>query len=139
MAAERISGLHHVTAIASDAQANLDFYAGILGFRLVKRTVNFDDPGTYHFYFGDETGSPGTILTFFPWTGVPRGTTPAVRCGVIPKLAHRSLSCRRRHLHNAGAHQSRTMMRIFVGSVTPHAVMDVDGRHVVGERPECVP
>ena len=77
MAAERISGLHHVTAIASDAQANLDFYAGVLGLRLVKRTVNFDDPGTYHFYFGDETGSPGTILTFFPWTGVPRGTIGA--------------------------------------------------------------
>ena len=77
MAADRISGLHHITAIAGDAQANLDFYAGMLGLRLVKRTVNFDDPGTYHFYFGDETGSPGTILTFFPWAGVPRGTTGA--------------------------------------------------------------
>ncbi len=77
MAAERISGLHHITAIAGDAQANLDFYAGVLGLRLVKRTVNFDDPGTYHFYFGDETGSPGTIMTFFPWAGVPRGTVGA--------------------------------------------------------------
>lgn len=73
MAAERISGLHHITAIAGDAQTNLDFYAGVLGLRLVKRTVNFDDPATYHFYFGDETGSPGTILTFFPWAGIPRG------------------------------------------------------------------
>ncbi len=69
-----ISGLHHVTAIAGDPQRNLDFYAGVLGLRLVKRTVNFDDPGTYHFYFGDAMGSPGTILTFFPWAGVPRGT-----------------------------------------------------------------
>ncbi|HYD53965.1 MAG TPA: ring-cleaving dioxygenase [Gemmatimonadaceae bacterium] len=60
-------GIHHVTAIAGDAQRNLDFYAGVLGMRLVKRTVNFDDPFTYHFYFGDEHGSPGSILTFFPW------------------------------------------------------------------------
>lgn len=68
-----ISGLHHVTAIAGDPQSNLDFYVGVLGLRLVKRTVNFDDPGTYHFYFGDGSGSPGTILTFFPWAGVRRG------------------------------------------------------------------
>jgi glyoxalase family protein len=60
-------GIHHVTAIAGDAQRNLDFYAGTLGMRLVKRTVNFDDPFTYHFYFGDERGTPGSILTFFPW------------------------------------------------------------------------
>lgn len=62
-----IVGLHHVTAIASNPQRNLDFYTGALGLRFVKRTVNFDDPGTYHFYFGDDTGTPGTILTFFPW------------------------------------------------------------------------
>lgn len=68
-----ILGIHHVTAIASDPQRNIDFYAGLLGLRLVKRTVNFDDPGTYHFYYGDETGTPGTILTFFPWPGAPRG------------------------------------------------------------------
>jgi glyoxalase family protein len=60
-------GIHHVTAIASDPQRNIDFYAETLGMRLVKVTVNFDDPGTYHFYFGDENGSPGSILTFFPW------------------------------------------------------------------------
>jgi glyoxalase family protein len=70
---ERIPGLHHVTAIASDPQRNLDFYVGLLGLRFVKRTVNFDDPGTYHFYFGDRRGTPGTILTFFPWPGVRRG------------------------------------------------------------------
>ncbi|HEY8900828.1 MAG TPA: ring-cleaving dioxygenase [Chthoniobacterales bacterium] len=68
-----ISGLHHVTAIASDPQRNLDFYAGLLGLRLVKRTVNFDDPGSYHFYFGDAVGTPGTILTFFPWPHARRG------------------------------------------------------------------
>lgn len=68
-----IVGLHHVTAIASDPQRNLDFYTEVLGLRFVKRTVNFDDPGTYHFYFGDDTGTPGTILTFFPWPGAQRG------------------------------------------------------------------
>lgn len=72
-----ILGLHHVTAIASDPQRNLDFYTEVLGLRLVKRTVNFDDPGTYHFYFGDESGTPGTILTFFPWPGVARGSRGA--------------------------------------------------------------
>src|SRR5215831_4371928 len=73
MATQRISGIHHITAIASDPQRTLDFYTQVLGLRLVKLTVNFDDPGTYHFYFGDHIGSPGTILTFFPWPGVPRG------------------------------------------------------------------
>jgi len=70
-----IVGLHHVTAIASDPQQNLDFYTQVLGLRFVKRTVNFDDPGTYHFYYGDDAGSPGTILTFFPWPHAARGTT----------------------------------------------------------------
>src|ERR1700721_327016 len=68
-----IVGLHHVTAIASDPQQNLDFYTQVLGLRFVKRTVNFDDPGTYHFYFGDDAGSPGTILTFFPWPNAAPG------------------------------------------------------------------
>lgn len=69
-----ILGLHHITAIAGEAQRNYDFYSRIIGLRLVKKTVNFDDPGTYHFYFGNEGGSPGTILTFFPWTRVKKGT-----------------------------------------------------------------
>ena len=69
-----ILGLHHVTAIASEPQKNLDFYTEVLGLRLVKLTVNFDDPGTYHFYFGDGDGHPGTILTFFPWPGAKRGS-----------------------------------------------------------------
>ena len=71
----RILGLHHITAIADNAQRNYNFYTKILGLRLVKKTVNFDDPGTYHFYFGDEKGNPGTILTFFPWEGIGRGYT----------------------------------------------------------------
>lgn len=61
------AGLHHVTAICADAQENYDFYTGVLGLRLVKRTVNFDDPGSYHLYYGDQSGAPGTILTFFAW------------------------------------------------------------------------
>src|SRR5213080_4162898 len=69
----KIPGLHHVTAIASDPQRNLDFYVALLGLRFVKRTVNFDDPGSYHFYFGDNRGTPGTILTFFAWTGTRHG------------------------------------------------------------------
>ncbi len=68
-----IQGLHHITAIASDPQANVDFYHHVLGQRLVKRTINFDDPGTYHFYYGDEIGTPGTIMTFFPWPHMRRG------------------------------------------------------------------
>ncbi|HZG13514.1 MAG TPA: ring-cleaving dioxygenase [Candidatus Bathyarchaeia archaeon] len=61
------AGIHHITAFVGDAQRNVDFYAGILGLRLVKKTINFDAPEVYHLYFGDETGTPGTIITFFPW------------------------------------------------------------------------
>jgi glyoxalase family protein len=66
-------GLHHVTAISGAAQANVDFYAGLLGLRMVKKTVNFDDPGTYHLYYGDALGSPGSLLTFFPWANAAPG------------------------------------------------------------------
>ena len=68
-----MSGIHHVTAIAGDPLKNFDFYTRDLGLRFVKKTVNFDDPSTYHFYYGDKTGSPGSILTFFPWAGAPAG------------------------------------------------------------------
>jgi glyoxalase family protein len=67
------TGIHHVTAIAGDPQRNVDFYEGVLGLRLIKKTVNFDDPGTYHLYYGDEAGTPGTAMTFFPWAHAPRG------------------------------------------------------------------
>jgi len=70
---KQILGIHHITAIAGDPQTNLDFYAGVLALRLVKLTVNFDDPGTYHLYYGDGVGHPGTILTFFPWPKAPKG------------------------------------------------------------------
>lgn len=68
-----MSGIHHVTAISGNALRNFDFYTRALGLRFVKKTVNFDDPGTYHFYYGNETGQPGSILTFFPWEGAAAG------------------------------------------------------------------
>ncbi|MDP4130608.1 MAG: ring-cleaving dioxygenase [Bacteroidota bacterium] len=69
----KIPGLHHITAIADNAKRNHEFYTKVLGLRLVKKTVNFDDPGTYHFYYGNEAGTPGSILTFFPWEGIGQG------------------------------------------------------------------
>lgn len=68
-----VKGIHHITAIAGNAKRNYDFYTNILGLRLVKKTVNFDDPETYHLYYGDREGTPGTILTFFPWEGIAAG------------------------------------------------------------------
>ena len=68
-----LPGLHHITAIAADPRRNVAFYTGVLGLRLVKKTVNFDDPSTYHLYYGDSVGTPGSILTFFPWAGLARG------------------------------------------------------------------
>src|SRR6266498_1455597 len=68
-----LEGLHHITAITADAPRNVDFYARVLGLRLVKKTVNFDQPDVYHLYFGDELGTPGSILTFFEFPGAARG------------------------------------------------------------------
>ena len=68
-----LNGLHHITAIAGDPRRNVAFYTGALGLRLIKRTVNFDDPSTYHLYYGDSVGTPGSVLTFFPWAGIRRG------------------------------------------------------------------
>jgi len=79
-----IAGLHHVTALSGAAQENLDFYAGVLGLRRVKTTVNFDDPTTHHLYYGDRTGRPGTIATFFPWPQAGSGRTGA---GMVASLA----------------------------------------------------
>jgi len=90
-----VAGLHHITAISGPPQPNVDFYTGLLAQRLVKRTVNFDDPGTYHLYYGDTSGSPGTILTFFPFvgarpgaagTGAASGFAYAVSATALPAL-----------------------------------------------------
>jgi glyoxalase family protein len=80
----KIRGIHHITAIASSASENLAFYEEVLGLRLVKKTVNFDDPYTYHLYYGDAAGTPGTIITFFPWEKLPRGKTGA---GMVTSVA----------------------------------------------------
>src|SRR5215218_2764516 len=72
-AAMKLEGLHHITMITGDAQKNVEFYADVLGLRLVKKTVNFDQPEAYHLYFGDERGSPGSVLTWFEFAGAPQG------------------------------------------------------------------
>ncbi|WP_077620276.1 ring-cleaving dioxygenase [Bacillus sinesaloumensis] len=88
---KKTMGIHHITAIVGHPQENIDFYAGVLGLRLVKQTVNFDDPGTYHLYFGNEGGKPGTIITFFPWADAYQGKIGDGQVGVtsyvVPKGA----------------------------------------------------
>lgn len=99
----RISGIHHITAIASSARENLAFYEQLLGLRLVKKTVNFDDPTTYHLYYGDAEGSPGTILTFFPWERLPAGKPGA---GMVTAIAfavpENAMEYWRKRLHDHG-------------------------------------
>jgi len=100
-----ISGIHHVTAITADAQKNIDFYCGVLGLRLVKLTVNFDDPGSYHLYYGNESGDPGSILTFFAWPEASRGRVgPAQVVAIafaVPEAAYEFWSDRFRQHHIA--------------------------------------
>ncbi|WP_115771913.1 ring-cleaving dioxygenase [Oceanobacillus arenosus] len=87
----KTSGIHHITAIVNDPQVNFDFYAKLMGLRLVKKTVNFDRPEVYHLYFGNEAGNPGTVITFFPWQKLPKGRIGTGQVGttsyVIPKGA----------------------------------------------------
>ena len=107
-----ILGIHHVTAIASDPQRNLDFYAELLRLRLVKRTVNFDDPGTYHLYFGDDVGTPGTILTFFSWPGAAPGSSGAGQVTVTSfSVPAESLGYWEHRLRAAGAPVERSGKR----------------------------
>lgn len=82
MTQQQTAGIHHITAFVQSAQGTVDFYAGILGLRLVKKTINFDAPEVYHLYFGDEHGSPGTIITFFPWAGSRRGRIGGGQVGI---------------------------------------------------------
>src|SRR6201991_5109134 len=88
----KLEGLHHITMITGDAQRNVDYYADKLGLRLVKKTVNFDAPDAYHLYFGDEAGTPGTILTWFEFAGARRGRAGAgmihtIQLGVASEAA----------------------------------------------------
>ncbi|QNF29980.1 ring-cleaving dioxygenase [Metabacillus elymi] len=80
---QKTTGIHHITAMVNDAQRNIDFYAGVLGLRLVKKTINFDRPEVYHLYFGNETGQSGTVITFFPWAKQLKGRIGTGQVGVI--------------------------------------------------------
>ncbi|GAA1442494.1 ring-cleaving dioxygenase [Nocardiopsis tropica] len=108
----RPAGIHHVTAIASDPQANADFYLNALGMRLVKRTVNFDAPETYHLYYGDRAGNPGTIMTFFPWPDAPRGRIGAGQATTTTlSVPEGSLGWWAEHLASLGVHATRPAER----------------------------
>jgi glyoxalase family protein len=127
---EPIVGLHHVTAIASDPQRNLDFYTEVLGLRFVKRTINFDDPGTYHFYFGDDAGSPGTILTFFPWPHARRGHAGAGEVThTAYSIAQGSLDYWEQRLRDRGVLAERTGTR-FNGAEEVLTLADPDGMKI---------
>ena len=123
-----IKGIHHVTAIAGPAQENLDFYAGVLGLRLVKRSVNQDDPGTYHLFYADAEGHPGTDLTFFPWAQMAPsrdgyGLSSEVSLAVPPG----SLNFWSERLERYGIRMSAAEMR-FSQSALP--VIDPHGLHL---------
>ena len=83
---QKTAGIHHITAMVNDAQRNIDFYAGVLGLRLIKKTINFDRPEVYHLYFGNETGNPGTVITFFPWAKQLKGRIGTGQVGVTSYL-----------------------------------------------------
>ena len=120
-----IRGIHHITAIASSPQANVDFYHSLLGQRLIKRTVNFDDPGSYHLYYGDEVGSPGTIMTFFAWPGARRGTVGNGEIGATGYAVHpASLGYWQKRLAEHGVSVGELQTR-FGGAVLPFR--DPDG------------
>jgi glyoxalase family protein len=131
-----IPGIHHITAIASDPQRNLDFYAGTLGLRLVKLTVNFDDPSTYHFYFADELGHPGTILTFFPWPGGLRGRVGTGQLTTIRfAVPQGALGYWADRLQRAGVSSERPQQRFDAQAL---AFTDPDGlRLELEEQPEA--
>jgi glyoxalase family protein len=118
-------GIHHVTAIATDPQRNVDFYLQLLGLRLVKQTVNFDVPDTYHLYYGDEVGTPGTILTFFPWPGTPKGRRGAGQATVTSfEVPETSLGWWKDHLERFGVDVRATVTRFEEDALSFH---DPDG------------
>lgn len=119
-------GLHHVTAFAGDAQTNLDFYTQVMGLRLIKRTVNFDDPGTYHFYYSDERGMPGRIITFFPWPTAPPGRAGTGQAaGVSLAVPQGSLDSWIKRLRDASVHVDEPQVRFdeeFISFRDPHGL-----------------
>ncbi|GAB3500117.1 VOC family protein [Nocardiopsis coralliicola] len=146
----RPSGIHHVTAIASDPQANADFYLNALGMRLVKKTVNFDSPETYHLYYGDRDGNPGTVMTFFPWPGAPKGRAGAGQATTTSfSVPESSLGWWSGHLARLGIEATRPAERMeedvlqlrdpdglaveLVASADAHDTQPWDGASVPGE------
>jgi len=123
-----LKGIHHVTAITGDAQPNVDFYSGVLGLRLVKKTVNFDDPGSYHLYYGDRFGTPGTLVTFFVWPGAARGRTgagePVALAFEVPEA---SLEWCKQRVTGAGIRVSQAV-NVFGDNVL--SIADPDGMRV---------
>ncbi len=106
---KQTEGIHHITAIVGNAQENADFYAGVLGLRLVKKTINFDDPGTYHLYFGNAGGEPGTIISFFPWGNAYKGKIGDGQVGVISyAVPHGSLEFWEKRLTKFGVAVEKT-------------------------------
>jgi len=121
----KISGIHHITAIASSALENVAFYENVLGLRLVKKTVNFDDPYTYHLYYGDSDGTPGTIMTFFPWENLPRGEAGA---GMVTAIAFSipvgSIDYWRKQLsvHGIESMEGERFGEVFIQFADPHGL-----------------
>jgi glyoxalase family protein len=125
---DAILGIHHVSAITGSPQRNVDFYTGVLGLRLVKRTVNFDDPGSYHLYYGNELGEPGTLLTFFAWPGASRGHVGSGESSAISFLVPPSaLAFWRTRLERAAASDLAAFTRFDEEGI---AFADPDGMRV---------
>lgn len=125
----KILGLHHITLVSGNIRRTLDFYRRILGLRLVKRTVNFDDPSSYHLYFGDEEGRPGTIITFFEWADIPRGL-PGIGGThhlALQTLDYESLLMWKRRLQDEGVRVHGPMDRGYFESIY---FTDPDGMHL---------
>src|SRR4051794_31425558 len=120
-----IPGIHHVTAITADAQKNIDFYTGVLGLRLVKLTVNFDDPSSYHLYYGDAAGSPGSILTFFAWPGAREGRQGPPQVTVTAYAGKRGTMTQWQERLKAHGVVTNEPMKRFASDVLPFA--DPDG------------
>lgn len=122
---KKTNGIHHITAIVGHPQENVDFYAGVLGLRLVKKTVNFDDPGTYHLYFGDGGGKPGTIITFFPWANASKGVLGDGQVGVtsyvIPKGAKEFWAGRLKK-HNISFSETERFGETYLQFNDPHGL-----------------
>jgi len=128
-------GIHHITAICGSARENLQFYTELLGLRLVKKTVNFDDPGTYHLYYGDENGTPGSILTFFPWENLPAGRPGTGQVAAVGfSVAPQSIDFWRRRLADSGiaVDETRRFGEIVLEFADPHGLplemVATDGR-----------